>query len=55
VASQLSSSALSSVSAGANLGYNQARSDRQNVSYSSTNSDSDSYSETHTYCEKGCD
>ena len=65
VAGQLASSALSSVSAGANLGYSQSRSDStsasastnigHNYSDSDVNSDSSSSSYNHNYMEKCCE
>lgn len=60
IASQLSASALSSVSAGANLGYSQSRSDSTSNSKSDNSSDSYNKSDshgsqtTHTYMEKCC-
>ena len=54
IASQLAAAALSSVSAGANLGYSQSRSDSSGKSKSYGTSVSDQYSESHSTTERNC-
>ena len=54
IASQLSAAALSSVSAGANLGYSQSRSDSSGKSKSYGTSVSDQYSVSHSTTERNC-
>jgi hypothetical protein len=54
IASQLSAAALSSVSAGANLGYSQSRSDSSGKSKSYGTSVSDQYSSSHSVTERNC-